>query len=594
MRDRKKKRTQVPKKSRTYTATLKRKLAEQLRREATLTQESEDLRLINTLNNAVNRGDSLYKILDILARKTQQIFRSTGAVVYIMSEDKQFLVLQKSIGMIKRLRKIGNALGIPIPKEIKISLTRSRIYAQVLKRGKPQLINDRDKIKQLIAGFVPGRTNRRYAQHIIREFRIRSVINIPLLSNGKPFGLIDISRDMPFDRKDLKRFQILAEQISLILNHWQAKHALQESEEKHRHLAENSMDGIVMIQEEKMIFVNTACSTISGYAKDELIGESILKVIAPEDQALIVNRFRKRIRGKKVPNYYTFRGVRKDGKIRYIELSTGPAFRYKGKPTSLVVIRDVTERKEIEEALKNSEERLRKFMKSATEGFALFDAELSLIDVNDFALNLFDAKKEEFLGMNLIDISYHAWESGRLEKYMNVLETGTPTTFDDIVVQSKYGDKHVVIKAFRVGEGMGMIIRDITQLKHTEQALRESEQRYRAIVEEQTDLICRFTPDLVLTYANEAYCKFFNRTKENLVGTSFLELIHTKDRDYVRKKIGALNKANPVGILEERVISPGGKVRWQQWINRALFDEDGEIFEYQSVGRDITGLKEHK
>jgi len=126
------------------------------------------------------------------------------------------------------------------------------------------------------------------------------------------------------------------------------------------------------------------------------------------------------------------------------------------------------------------------------------------------------------------------------------------------------------------------------EFKQSEEALRESEEQYRTIVESQMELVCRFLPDGTLTFVNEAICQLLGQAREEIIGQNFYAYVHPDDQEKTRKNIEALNKENPLGINDERVILPSGEIRWWQWSNRALFNEEGEIIEFQAVGRDIT------
>ncbi|MDH7479230.1 MAG: diguanylate cyclase [Syntrophomonadaceae bacterium] len=121
--------------------------------------------------------------------------------------------------------------------------------------------------------------------------------------------------------------------------------------------------------------------------------------------------------------------------------------------------------------------------------------------------------------------------------------------------------------------------------------LRISEAKYRAVVEDQTELICRSLPDGTLTFVNEAYCRYFGRTGEELIGKNFFELIPPEDHEKVREKINSFRVERPVVTYEHKVYSPDGDVRWQQWTDRAIFNPEGAVIELQSVGRDITERK---
>ena len=122
-------------------------------------------------------------------------------------------------------------------------------------------------------------------------------------------------------------------------------------------------------------------------------------------------------------------------------------------------------------------------------------------------------------------------------------------------------------------------------------AIQTSEARYRAIVEDQTDLICRYKPEGTLTFVNAAYCRYFDKQPEELIGHNYMSSMPTEDRLLVEKSIHSLSQTHPVGTVEHRVIMPNGEIRWQQWSDRVIFDQQGNLVEYQSVGRDITERK---
>jgi PAS domain S-box-containing protein len=125
----------------------------------------------------------------------------------------------------------------------------------------------------------------------------------------------------------------------------------------------------------------------------------------------------------------------------------------------------------------------------------------------------------------------------------------------------------------------------------TEEELRRSEARYRAIVEDQTELICRHLPDTTLTFANDAYCRYFGKGREEWFGRSFLSSVAAADRMRVHDEMRNLSRENPVATVEHRVEGPGGGSRWQLWTHRMILDPQGRHIEFQSVGRDITERK---
>lgn len=128
--------------------------------------------------------------------------------------------------------------------------------------------------------------------------------------------------------------------------------------------------------------------------------------------------------------------------------------------------------------------------------------------------------------------------------------------------------------------------------KRAEQSLRESEQRYKAVVEDQTEFICRFSLDGTHNFVNDAYCRFFQKKREDLIGKKFIPRIPAEDLPGVREHFISLTSDNPTAIIIHRIIMDDGEVRWHRWSDRAIFDNKGAIIEYQSVGRDITSQKQ--
>ncbi len=122
-------------------------------------------------------------------------------------------------------------------------------------------------------------------------------------------------------------------------------------------------------------------------------------------------------------------------------------------------------------------------------------------------------------------------------------------------------------------------------------ALRESEENYRALVEDMPALVCRFLPDGTLTFVNNSYCRYFNKTRDELLGANFFQFIPAQEREDVRKQYRSLTQKSPAINYEHQVYTPGGDVHWQRWTDRALFDEKDNLYQYQSIGFDITESK---
>ena len=134
-------------------------------------------------------------------------------------------------------------------------------------------------------------------------------------------------------------------------------------------------------------------------------------------------------------------------------------------------------------------------------------------------------------------------------------------------------------------------IRDITDLRRAELSLRESESRYREVVETQTEFICRFRPDGTHVFVNEAYCRYFGISRDEVIGHRFIPIMPEEDRKRLRQYFSSFTPERPDGEGEHRVTMPDGSIRWHWWSDHAIFDDRARITEFQSIGKDITDRK---
>ncbi len=126
--------------------------------------------------------------------------------------------------------------------------------------------------------------------------------------------------------------------------------------------------------------------------------------------------------------------------------------------------------------------------------------------------------------------------------------------------------------------------------KIKEKALQVSNEKYRILVENQTDMIVKFDNEGRLLFVSPSYCQTFNKTQEELIGTNFMPFIHKDDCEKVTKAIENVYKPPYTGYVEERVMTQNGW-RWQAWLNTAVLNKKNEVESIVAVGRDITGLK---
>jgi PAS domain S-box-containing protein len=263
------------------------------------------------------------------------------------------------------------------------------------------------------------------------------------------------------------------------------------------------------------------------------------------------------------------------------------------------MVEDITERRQAEAAVRQSEEQFRRVFDEAPIGMSLAGLDNRYLRINRGFFEMLGYTGSELMALTFMDITHGEdleWEIPFMEQLIN-------GEIDHFALEKRYLKKNqeivwvnLTLIALRDQAGFVLytlaMIEDITVRKQAQEALQQSEARYRAIIEDQTELICRYKPDGTLTFVNETYCRYFHKQRSELIGHNFMPLIPEEDQPSVTQSFSSLGVEQPIVTHEHRILLPSGEIRWQQWTNRALFDDSGNILEFQAVGRDITKLKQ--
>jgi PAS domain S-box-containing protein len=434
-----------------------------------------------------------------------------------------------------------------------------------------------------------------------------------LVSRAKlagPYGYIL----KPYDEQELRI------SIEIALYKHTLEKSLKESEERYRGFVQNFLGIAFRLKPDfTPIFFHGAVEAITGYTEAEF------KSRAPEwehiiytDDATVVQAQNQKIQS--VPDYSgsrEYRIVHHDGTVRWIyemvqsmpDLAGGLQFiqgaRY-----------DITDRKNAEEFLKKMNEELEIRVSERTESLnqqvqflqQMIDTLPSPIFYknpqgiyigcnNTFESYVGYSKKEiinktdtDLFPSDLAEITHQKdlllLKNRGIQVYQSKFMHADRTIRDVIFKRATFNDTRG-----NIGGLIGVML-DITDRIRGEEALKESEQRFRGVVHDQTELIYRYRNDRTVLFANEAFLKYFYTTSKDPVGYIFRLNVHPDDKAKVMEHFNALSQQQPVASIEHRIMMPDGSVRWQQWNNRAFFDESGKVTEYQSVGRDITDRKE--
>jgi PAS domain S-box-containing protein len=232
-------------------------------------------------------------------------------------------------------------------------------------------------------------------------------------------------------------------------------------------------------------------------------------------------------------------------------------------------------------------------------GVVLSDLHGTIVDVNPALCAMLGYRRAELIGRKMTDVGHSDDLADVLSRTADLREGRAGhyvverryVARNGEVVHAKVSVSVVYSKSGEPVCGIGFI-ENVTDRVAMESALRESEVRYRRVVEDQTELIVRCLPDGTRTFVNEAYCRYNDATAEELLGTSFFTCMDDEEQQLVRAKFDALHPSNPALTDQHWVSGPDGTRRWHEWTDRGFFDDAGRLVEIQSIGRDLT--EEHE
>lgn len=370
----------------------------------------------------------------------------------------------------------------------------------------------------------------------------------------------------------------------------QREEELKDSEERFRAIFDNAADGILLADFEGKKFHagNKMICQMLGCNPEEITNLSVTDIHPKEDLPYILEKFEKQLRGEMTLS----RDIpvkRRDGSVFYADINSVPII-LTGQKYLMGIFRDITERKRAEEVLW-----LRNIaIESTINGIAFVDIEGFLIYVNDSFLKLWGYSDEkQVLGKPAVGFWADVDKAEEIREIVSnkdgwtgklVAKRKDGSTFDAELSASLVKDENanpVCLMASFV---------DITEHKRAEDALRESEERYRILVENQTDMVVKFDLDGVLLFVSPSYCETFGKSQDDLIGNRFIPLIHEQDRERVAELLNNVYKPPYTAYVEERALTKDGW-RWQAWLNTAVLNSEKKVEAVIGVGRDITDRK---
>jgi PAS domain S-box-containing protein len=235
-------------------------------------------------------------------------------------------------------------------------------------------------------------------------------------------------------------------------------------------------------------------------------------------------------------------------------------------------------------------------LKFSADIILLIDNEMHVLDANENAVTILEISREDLIG-NLIENV----------KSPLITRLDIPSVFEEVQAKGeihrdfsitlKDQDHHYRMRLIptvfdNMDEGLTIIGEDITEQIRFEERLMVSEARFRAIVEDQIDVICRFQPDGTITFINEPMSRYLGLSLSEACGQNLVSHIVPEDQAPAREMLSRITKSPDVQSIEMRILDSAGQSRWYQCTTRGIYDNGGVLVECQSVGRDINTERE--
>ena len=382
----------------------------------------------------------------------------------------------------------------------------------------------------------------------------------------------------------------------------QAAAALWESEANYKQLFDNSPAGIYQInfRTGKFLKANDLICEYLGCSQEEITSLSPYDFITKESQNVFLERLNKMATGDKVPEDPDYEFVDKKGKHRWLKLNSKNIYDSEGLAGADVVVHDITERKQMEEALRQSEEKYRSIIENIQDGYFEVDLDGCFTFSNDSLCEIHGYSKEELLGMNHRQYADKENAKKVFEVFNKIYKTGiTASIFDYEIIRKDGTRRQIELSASLIKDSAGKPIgfrgttRDATEHKKMAETIRQSEERYRTILDEMADAY--FEVDIAgkFTFVNDAVCRHLGYSREELIGANFRGQMVKEESDIVYKAFNNIYKTGkPEKAILYKFLRKAGTTGFAEVAGFPLQNQKGKIIGFRGVSRDITERKQ--
>ena len=374
---------------------------------------------------------------------------------------------------------------------------------------------------------------------------------------------------------------------------------LRASEDRFRSFSEQSLVGIYLVKDGVFTYVNPKYADIFGYSVQECLDNMHFKrTIHPEDLAMVSEQVRRRTAGEIQFLHYGFRGRRKDGRTVHLEVY-GSTLKDHDELLATGTVLDITDRKLAEEALRKSEERYREIVEGTNNLVTEVDKEGKFTFINEASNFILGLSPEECIGRSAFEFIHPDDREETLKQFGGWLrEKKSSVTFENRQV-SQSGEARDMLWSINFhfdsnGEPTAIrsIARDITERRRTEEALRQSESRFRLIFESAPVGMSLLNDQRRYLDVNAKFCEITGYERQELLGRPFDDFTHPGDMEGGKERWKALLSGEAqFNQAEKRYVHKDGHLVWVLVSNTIIRDEANKPLYFVSHMIDITKSK---
>lgn len=430
---------------------------------------------------------------------------------------------------------------------------------------------------------------------IIKEIYEVPIIYLTAYANDNTLNKAKITEPYGYIIKPFEDRELHAT-IEMAFYRFYLETRIKNDERKYRTLFNSIVEPVFIISkiDNKFIDCNSAVERIYGYSKEKLLTMTPENLHIEGEEDFL--SYSLKVSDSKNPIVYHH--VTSNGEMKYVTVQT-ISIVYEGESVWLSIIHDITASKLAEEKLQKTQLRLSAVFENAPN-IILYEVGGGRRFISDNIEKLIGITAEKFIDnpsvyQEMIHIDDRELVTEKIRSWQESDDTEMLTLW--YRVQTKFNKTIWVedrkVKTFPVnGEAYitGILI-DNTELKEVDAALKQSQSRYKAVVEDQTEYIYRFLENGDITFVNKAFCKFTKKFEHDLIGSKWMNEVPREIVSEIQMKLNNLNPEKPVVNYEYSENVNGNDLIWTDWNYRAIFNEFNEFVEYQAVGKNITAKK---